>query len=193
MWSSPGWNDVISLAVMSEAAPPQNQPPKLRRNPDGSIEHGSLADVIEWFLNFDERTARMRHPNTNGLFLWKQAEDEVNGIVTYPFENAEARFAIGAFQAVQENNSESLLNLWLNDVAAALHEARNTKAEISEVNKIDENSLDSWLVKAEMLTTNAEKRVYLTSCWLEALCTAEARVLGWIYQELYGKPFTPAT
>jgi len=34
--------------------------------------------------------------------------------------------------------------------------------------------------------------MYLTSSWIENLCTAEARFLGWIYQEMYGKPFTPA-
>jgi hypothetical protein len=178
---------------MSEAAVKENSPPKLLRNADGSVDPASIADVIEWFLNYDERTARMRHPHTNELFLWKQADDEANGVGTYPFENAEARFAIGTFQALQENNSEPLLNLWLNDVTAALHEAKNTKAEITEANKIDETSLDSAVVKAEKLTTNIEKRLYLSSCWLEALCTAEARVLGWIYQELYGRPFAPAT
>lgn len=178
---------------MTEAPQKENQPPTLRRNADGSLDSAWAADVIEWFLNFDERTARVRHPHVSELFQWKQADDQANGIGTYPFENAEARFAIGAFQALQENTSEPLLGLWLNDVTAALHEAKNTKAEIAEANKIDETSLDSPLVKAEKLTTNAEKRLYLTSSWLEALCTAEARVLGWIYQELYGKPFAPTT
>jgi hypothetical protein len=178
---------------MPEPTAQKIEPPKLQRQPDGAVETNSIADLIEWFLNFDERTARIRHPHTNELFQWKQSDDEANGIGIYPFENAEARFAIGAFQAVQENNSEPLLNLWLNDVTAALHEARNTKAEIAEANKIDESSLDSALIKAKKLTTKAEKRLYLTSCWLEALCTAEARVLGWIYQELYGKPFAPTT
>jgi hypothetical protein len=176
---------------MTEAAPKENLPPKLRRSAGGSIEHSATADIIEWFLNFDERTARIRHPHTNELFLWKQADDEANGIAIYPFENAEARFAIGTFQALQENNSEPLLNLWLNDITAALHEAKGTKAEIAEANKIDETSLDSAIKKAENLTTNVEKKLYLSSCWLEALCTAEARVLGWIYQELYGRPFAP--
>lgn len=177
---------------MTEAAQQANLPPKLKQA-NGSLDSSSVADVIEWFLNYDERTARMRHPHTNELFQWKQAEDEANGRGTYPFANAEERFAIGTFQAVQENNSEALLHLWLNDVTAALHQARNAKAEISEANKIDETSLDSALVKAEKFTTNAERRLYLSSCWLEALCTAEARVLGWIYQELYGKAFTPTT
>ena len=169
------------------------RPPGLRRTAEGTIDSAALADLIEWFLNFDERTSRVRHPHTNELFQWKQADDQANGVATYPFENAEARFAIGTFQAVQENNSEPLLNLWLNDVTAALHEARNTKTEIAEANKIDETSLDSSLVKADKLTTNAEKRLYLSSCWLEVLYTAEARVLGWIYQEMYGKPFSPGS
>lgn len=135
----------------------------------------------------------MRHAHTEELFQWKQKDDEANGIGTYPFENAEARFAIGVFQALQENNSEPLLGLWLNDVLAALHESRETKREITEANDLDKDIEKSSIEKASLLTTNSERRLYLASSWLEALCTAEARVLGWIYQEIYGKPFTPAT
>ena len=36
-----------------------------------------------------------------------------------------------------------------------------------------------------------ERDIYLTCCWLETLCTAEVRVLGWAYRELYGRPFHP--
>lgn len=176
---------------MTEAAQTETLPPKLRRATDGSLDAASIADLIEWFVNFDERTARIRHPHTNDLFQWKQADDEANGKSIYPFENAEARFAIGTFQAVQENDSEPMLDLWLNDVTAALHEARTTKGQIAEANKIDETALDSHIVKAEKLTTNSERRIYLSSCWFETLYTAEARVLGWIYQELYGRPFSP--
>lgn len=160
---------------------------------EGEIEPNSLADLVEWFLMYDERTARIRHINTEELFQWKQADDAANGIGTYPFENAEARFAIGIFQALAENRSEPLLGLWLNDVTAALHESRITKTEISEANKLDKNPEDLSVKKAAKLTTNSEKRLYLTSCWLETLCTAEARVLGWVYQEIYGRPFTPAS
>lgn len=167
----------------------ENQPPRLLRNSDGVLETNSLADLVEWFLNFDERTARMRHPNTEELFQWKQHDDAENGVAIYPFENAEARFAVGIFQALQENNSEPLLNLWLNDVLNALHESRQTKVEITEANNLDTELEKFALEKADKLTTKAEKRLYLTSCWLEALCTAEARVLGWVYQEIYGKPF----
>jgi hypothetical protein len=178
---------------MTEASQSENLPPKLRRDASGGIENNSLADLIEWFLNFDERTARIRHPYTEELFQWKQHDDVENGIGIYPFENAEARFAIGVFQALQENNSEPLLGLWLSDVLSALHDARETKAEISEANKLDEDAASLAVEKAEKLTTKAERRLYLTSCWLEQLCTAEARVLGWVYQEIYGRPYTPAS
>lgn len=178
---------------MSQQAPAEKLPPKLRPAENGGIDPSSIADLVEWFLDYDERTARMRHPNTEELFQWKQKDDETSGGVIYPFENAEARFAIGVFQALQENNSEPLLGLWLNDVLTALHESRETKREITEANDLDKDLERSSLEKASLLTTNSERRVYLTSCWLEALCTAEARVLGWIYQQLYGKPFTPTT
>ena len=182
----------MNVKSMTDAAPSENVPPKLRPGESGGIDDTSLADVIEWFLNFDERTSRMRHPYTEELFQWKQHDDVENGVGVYPFENAEARFAIGVFQALKENNSEPLLSLWLQDVLSALHEARETKAEITEANKLDDSADALAVEKAEKLTTNAERRLYLTSCWIEQLCTAEARVLGWVYQEMYGKPFTPS-
>jgi hypothetical protein len=175
---------------MPDAAQPENQPPKLRRTATGDIETASLADTLEWFLNFDERTARMRHANTDELFRWKQADDTEQGIGTYPFENAESRFAVGVFQALAENDSEPMLKLWISDVLNALHESRETKAEITEAYTLDADAEAFALQKAELLTTTSEKRLYLSSCWLETLCTAEARVLGWMYQEIYGRPFS---
>jgi len=141
-------------------------------------------------LMYNERTARIRHANTEELFQWKQKDDSEQGISVYPFENAEARFAIGAFQALAENNSEPLLKLWITDVLNALHESRETKQDLTTTYDLDRKIENSSLEKSTRLTTNAEKRLYLTSCWLEILCTAEARFLGWVYQEMYGKTFT---
>ena len=164
-------------------------PPDLTAGADGKPAKDSVADIIEWFLNYDERTARIRHPQVNELFLWKQNDDQEQGIPTYPFENAEARFAIGVIQALEENNAEPLLKLWINDILGALQSARELKTELSETYKLDASPMDSSIKKSEKLTTNSERRMYLTSCWLEALLTAEIRVLGWFYQELYGRPF----
>jgi hypothetical protein len=177
---------------MAEPQVQQSEPPKLRIAENGLPDVGSIADVLEWFLNFDEKTARMRHPNSDELFRWKQADDEANGVGTYPFENAEARFAIGTIQAVAENNEEPLLKLWITDILEALGRARETKQELEHSFNLNEDMEASSLSKAEKLTTNTETRLYLSSCWLEVLCTAEARVLGWIYQDIYGKPYEPS-
>ncbi|MBK6724080.1 MAG: hypothetical protein IPO41_05900 [Acidobacteria bacterium] len=166
-------------------------PPKLRSTPTGEIDNSSLADLIEWFLMYDERVSRMRHANTEELFQWKQRDDTEQGVSIYPFENAEARFAIGVVQALVENKSEPILKLWITDVLAALSHSRETKLELTTAYDLDADLEAFSVTKSEKLTTNVEKRIYLTSCWLEALCTAEARVLGWVYQEIYGRPFAP--
>ncbi len=174
---------------MAEAKTQENQPPKIRRDENGEADINSLADLLEWFLMYDERTARIRHADTEELFQWKQKDDAEHDIATYPFENAEARLAVGAFQALSENNSEPLLKLWISDLLEAIQDSHKTKTELAESYSLDEDIEASSLKKAEKLTTNAERRLYLTSCWLEALCTAEARFLGWVYQEIYGRPF----
>ena len=174
---------------MAKAKEQENEPPKLRRNESGEADINSLADLLEWFLMYDERTARIRHLNTEELFQWKQKDDEAHGITIYSFENAEARLALGAFQALAENNSEPLLKLWISDLLEAIQESHKTKTDIGESYGLDADLDASSIQRAEKLTTNAEKRLYLTSCWLEALCTAEVRFLGWVYQEIYGKPF----
>lgn len=174
---------------MADANGTQNEPPKLRFKESGDIETTSLADLLEWFLMYDEHTARMRHANTEDLFQWKQMDDVERGISVFPFENAEARFAVGAFKALDENNSEPLLKLWISDVLDALQESHKNKSDITESYDLDADIEAFSIKKAEKLTNKSEKRLYLTSCWLEALCTAEARFLGWVYQEKYGKPF----
>lgn len=177
------------MELMPNTKEAENQPPKLNLDPQGKPNISSLADLLEWFLKFDERTARIRHLNTEELFQWKQQDDKVNGAVIYPFENAEARFAIGALQALAENETEEDLQAWITSLLGAIQDSHKTKTEITESYGLDAD-LDSFAVKkSEMLTTNAEKRIYLTSCWIEALCTAEVRFLGWVYQELYGRPF----
>jgi hypothetical protein len=176
---------------MTEATQQENFPPKLRTVADGSLDVNSLADLLEWFLNYDQRVGLVRHPQVEELFQWKQKDDEAHGVEVYPFENAEARFAIGAFQALGENDSEEKLARWITDVLQALGESKQTNEDISADYKLD--SSKSHVEEADKIPTNTERRLYLTSAWLEALCTAEVRFLGWVYQELYGKQFQPVS
>ncbi len=166
-----------------------NQPPKLEKTASGDINTNSLADLLEWFLNYDGRVGIVRNPHVEELFQWKQADDVANGVEIYPFENAEARFAIGVFQAIAEYDSETKLRTWITEVLQALGESKQMNEDIAANYKL--NPSESHVAQAEQIPSNSERRLYLTSGWLEALCTAEVRFLGWVYQELYGKPFEP--
>ncbi len=169
----------------------QNEPPKLRTDENGEIDNNSLADLLEFFLNFDQRVALVRLPQVEELFQWKQTEDTANSIATYPFENAEARFAIGTFQAVAENASEEKLRRWITDILQALGDAKQTNEDIAKSYNLEQGQ--SHIEQANKIPSKMEQKIYLTSCWIESLCTAEVRFLGWVYQELYGKPFEPIT
>lgn len=174
---------------MAQTAAPE--PPKLKRTSGGEIDTESLADLLEFFLNFDERVAIVRHPQVEELFQWKQAEDKETGIETYPFENAEARFAIGVIQAVGENDSKEMLGRWITDLLQALAQAKETTEEMAKSFSLEQGN--SHIQEAMKLPSRSERKIYLTSCWIESLCTAEVRFLGWVYQELYGEAFQPVT
>ncbi len=176
---------------MKEAAQQENRPPKLQKRANNEIDINSLADLLEWFINYDQRVNLIRHPHVEELFEWKQADDAANGVETYPFETGEARFAVGVFQALGENDTEPKLQNWITEVLQALGEAKQTNEDISADYKLDQSK--SPVAEAKNIPTNAERRLYLTSSWIEALSTAEVRFLGWVYQELYGKPFQPIT
>ena len=167
------------------------RPPALTKTPDGGINVNSLADLLEWFLTYDQKVGIMRHPHVQELFEWKQADDAANGVSVYPFENAEARFAIGVFQAIAENNSQSALQSWITDVLQALGESKQTREDFVAEYKLETNQGASFIVEAQKLTSKLEQRLFLTSAWIESLCIAEVRFLGWVYQELYGVPFQP--
>jgi hypothetical protein len=169
-----------------------NQPPALAVAPDGSPTNESLANVIEWFLNYDERVAAIRHPHNEAVFQWKQADATKFGEEVYPFESAEDRLAIGIFQALGENNSEPTLHEWISDLLAALQQASETKSQLIQDYNFSVEGHASPLEEAEVIPSTIGQRLYLTACWLVTLCTAEARVLGWIYQQLYGKPYQPS-
>lgn len=176
---------------MANEASTSGEPPKLLMTSQGSPDIGSIADLLEWFISYDERTSRMRHPAVEELFQWKQQDDRTLGLTTYPFDNAEARFAVGAFQALAEHDTEPKLNAWITDVLNALADARQSRSELADTYNLDLEPDLFYLAKADKLPTNTEKRIYLTSAWIETLCTAEARFLGWIYQQVYNKPFAP--
>ena len=119
----------------------------------------------------------MRLPYTDELFQWKQADDEANGIGTYPFENAEARFAIGVFRRGDEQFRAAAADVDLGCTGSFERIARDPDGNRPFVQ--DGRDLGKLGArKGRKANQPGGKRLYLTSCWLETLCTAEARVLG---------------
>ena len=166
-----------------------NSPPALIKTADNDLEMNSLAATVEWFLNFDERVAAMRHPDVDAIYQWRQQDANSNGEEMLPFPRAEDRFAIGIFEALAENRDEASLKNWMSDILTALQESKEFAAQIAADYKFSPEANKTPVEEANLLPTNDEKRMYLTARWLELLCTAELRVFGWVYQELYGKPF----
>ncbi|QQS39863.1 MAG: hypothetical protein IPM63_10805 [Acidobacteriota bacterium] len=169
----------------------QTEPPGLETDGAGKVDPVSLADLLEWFLNYDQKVAIVRHPHVEELFRWKSRHDDERGVQTYPFDNAESRFAVGVSQAVAANDTEEKLARWITDVLQALGEAKHLNEDLAKDYNLAQDR--SHVEEAEKLPSKNEREMYLTSCWIESLCTAEVRFLGWVYQELYGKPFEPVT
>ena len=174
----------------SSAGANSSAPPPLLHDGRGEVSVSSLADVIQWFLDYDQRAAVIRHPKVEELFHWKQEQAGRDGESVYNFGHAEDRLAIGIMQSLAEHRGERALHAWISQLLNALDDATKTNEEISGAYKLDGEAA-STVLEAQKIPTESGRQVYLTCCWLETLCTAELRIMGWIYQELYGKPFRP--
>jgi hypothetical protein len=165
-------------------------PPPLVRERGGRINAAGLADVIQWFLDHDRRVGVIRHPKVEELFHWKQEQSRGLGESVYQFEHAEDRLAIGIMQALAGHASERELHAWISQLLNALDDAVKTNEEMAQAYKLEAEAA-STVEESAKIPTAVGRKVYLTCCWLEVLCTAELRIMGWVYQELYGKPFNP--
>src|SRR5882724_10861813 len=165
--------------------------PPLLRDAGGNIDLDSVPEVIQWFLDFDQRVAIVKHPNVEEVFHWKQENSRRQGEVVFDFKQAQDRLAIGIIQALAENNTERALHSWIRQLLNALDSASKANEATAETYKLDLNNGGSVVKEAEKIPSSRGRRDFLINCWLETLCTAEARVLGWLYKEFYGKAFAP--
>jgi len=166
------------------------QPP-LGRNERGAIDVDSLPDVIEWFLDYDQRVAVVRNPKVEEVFQWKQEQSRRTGEDVFLFNRAEDRVAIGILQALSEHSSEHELHEWICQLLNALDTATKATEDITAAYQLDIASQSSIVTESEKIPAANARTNFLMNCWLETLCTAEVRVLGWLYQEFYGRPFRP--
>jgi hypothetical protein len=167
----------------------QNSPPPLR-NSAGRIDVDSVPDVIDWFLTYDQRVAIIKHPSVEEVFQWKQQNDEPDSGV-FKFNRAEDRLAIGIIQALADHSNEPALHDWISQLLGALDTAAKANETAAENYKLDLKSGGSIVKEAEKIPFQRGRNDFLLNCWIETLCTAEARVLGWLYKEFYGRPYSP--
>lgn len=167
------------------------RPPALRRDAAGRVEPASLAALLQWFLSYDPRVAVVNFPAVESLFQWKQQETLREDPEAFTFARAEDRLAVGIMQAVAEHDTERELHGWITELVTALGEVTKTTENISAAYGLQHGPESPVVAEAEKIPARRERSVYLTCCWLETLCTAETRVLGWVYQDLYGRPFRP--
>src|SRR6266480_3929075 len=169
---------------------PLNQPP-LRRDAQGRVEVDSVPDVIQWFLDYDQRVAVVKHPRVEEVFQWKQQQSRGAGEEIFVFNRAEDRLAIGIIQALAENSTERDLHSWIGQLLNALDSASKANESTSEAYKLDLAAGGSVIKEADKIPSTRGRRDFLINCWIETLCTTEARVLGWLYKEFYGRSFAP--
>jgi predicted enzyme related to lactoylglutathione lyase len=165
--------------------------PPLQRDAVGNVDLDSIPDVIQWFLDFDQRVAIIKHPNVEQVFQWKQEESRNAGENVFAFNRAEDRLAIGIIQALSENSTERTLHSWISQLLNALDAASKANESAAEAYKLDLAGGGSVIKEADKIPSARGRRDFLINCWIETLCTAEARVLGWLYKEFYGHPFAP--
>ncbi len=165
--------------------------PPLQRDAVGQVDVDSVPDVIEWFLNHDQRVAIIRHPSVEEVFQWKQQQSQAQGEEVFIFQHAEDRLAIGIIQALADNSTERSLHAWIGQLLGALDSASKANESAAEAYKLDLKGGGSIIEQAEKIPFQRGRTEFLSNCWIETLCTAEARVLGWLYKEFYGRPYSP--
>ena len=178
----------MSRPISQNGNQERNEPP-LARDAAGRVDVDSVPDVIQWFLDYDERVAIIRHPRVEEVFQWKQ--DQSRNEEVFVFNRAEDRLAIGIIQALAENPTEQALHSWISQLLNALETASKANEATAESYKLDFKSGPSVVDEAAKIPSERGRREFLMNCWIESLCTAEARVLGWLYKEFYGHPFAP--
>ena len=125
--------------------------PPLQRDAYGQVDVDSVPDVIEWFLNYDQRVAIIRHPSVEEVFQWKQQHVQSQGEEIFQFNRAEDRLAIGIIQALADNSTERDLHDWIGQLLGALDAASKDNETTADAYKLDLKSGGSIVKEAEKI------------------------------------------
>ena len=100
-----------------------------------------------------------------------------DGRRNFAFNRAEDRLAIGIIQALARHANERDLHSWISQLLNALETASKANESVSEAYRLDLPGAASVVQEAGKIPSQRGRIEFLTNCWVESLCTAEARVL----------------
>ena len=173
---------------MSSEAPDQ---PPLLRDAAGNVDVDSVPDVIDWFLNYDQRVAVIKHPSVEEVFHWKQQQSQAEGEEGLHFQSCRGPVGDRNHSGACRQRTERELHAWIGQLLLALDAAAKANESTAEAYQLDLKGGGSIVKQAEKIPFQRGRAEFLLNCWIETLCTAEARVLGWLYKEFYGKAYAP--
>jgi len=133
----------------------------------------------------------IKNPKVEELFQWKQERSRQAGEDVFNFNRAEDRLAIGIIQSIAHNPTEQELHAWIAQLLNALDQAAKATEDVTAAYQLDMIGAASIVAEASKIPAATVRADFLFNCWVEALCTAEIRVLGWLYREFHGRPFHP--
>src|SRR5437016_5376300 len=151
--------------------------PVLLRDQYGNVDYDSLPEVIQWFLDYDERVAIIKHPRVEELFQWKQQQSRQAGEDVFNFNRAEDRLAIGILQSIAHNPTERELHGWIGQLLNALQEASKRTEETSTAYKLDIAQDQSIFGESQKIPAARTLEVFLIDSWLKIMCIAEVLIL----------------
>src|ERR1043165_7353895 len=155
---------------MTTSATSANQP-ALLRDSTGRVDYDSIPDVIQWFLDYDERVAVIKHVKIEELFQWKQEQSRAAGEDVFNFNRAEDRLAIGIIQSVAHHPAERELHGWIAQLLNALQQAQQRTEDTYSAYQLDIKEAVSVVAESEKIPAARTRNAFLIDCWLESLCT----------------------
>src|SRR5207249_11627080 len=135
--------------------------PVLGRDLYGNVDYDSLPEVIQWFLDYDDRVAIIKHPKVEELFQWKQEHSRHAGEDVFNFNRAEDRLAIGILQSVAHNPTERELHAWIAQLLNALERASKATEDVSAAYDLDMSAASSVVGESQKIPAAAARADFL--------------------------------
>src|SRR5436853_7515481 len=135
--------------------------PVLGRDQYGAVDYDSLPDVIQWFLDFDQRVGVIKHAKVEELFQWKQEQSRLAGEDVFNFNRAEDRLAIGILQSIAHNPTERELHAWIAQLLNALELASKATEDVSAAYDLDVSAASSVVAESTNIPATRTREGFL--------------------------------